>query len=108
MVEAPCIMLRRGRFKHVYIHGYRDQLFDLDADPGEWHNLVDDPAHAEVAASMRGRILEVFDPDDIHARVMASYHRRMVVQDALERNGTTWDVEPRFDPTRDSIRKYLP
>jgi choline-sulfatase len=107
MVEAPCIMLRRGCFKYVYIHGYQDQLFDLDADPGEWHNLVDAPVYAEVAAQMRGRILEVFDPDAIQARVMASYRRRMVVQDALERNGTTWDVEPRFDPTRDSMRKYL-
>ncbi|MGC9346783.1 MAG: sulfatase-like hydrolase/transferase, partial [Anaerolineae bacterium] len=67
MIEAPCFMLRRGAYKYVYIHGHEDQLFDLASDPREWNNLVHDPDHAAVVAEMRGRILEVFDPDEIKA-----------------------------------------
>lgn len=42
--------------------GWRDrpqvaeQLFDLVFDPHEAHNVIDDPAYAEAAASMRGRL----------------------------------------------------
>ena len=108
MVEAPCVMLRQGKFKYVYIHGYEDQLFDLIEDPGEWHNLVSDPDHAEIGQSMKSRILEVVDPDEVAARVEASYQRRMMIQEAMERNGTSWDPEPRFDPNQDHLNQYLP
>jgi choline-sulfatase len=108
MVEAPCVMLRQDRFKYVYIHGYEDQLFDLIEDPGEWHNLVSDPDHAEIGQSMKSRILEVVDPDEVAARVEASYQRRMMIQEAMERNGTSWDPEPRFDPNQDHLNQYLP
>jgi choline-sulfatase len=107
-VKAPSIMLRRGDYKYVYIHGYDDQLFDLAQDPGEWDNLVDDPDHTDTAAAMRRKILRTFDPDEIQARVQESYRRRMLIQAALERNGTSWDPEPRFDPTRNSLDQYLP
>ena len=37
-------MARKGRYKYIYVHGHGEQLFDLQADPGEWHNLAGDPA----------------------------------------------------------------
>lgn len=108
MIEAPCVMLRCGRFKYVYIHGYEDQLFDLGEDPGEWHNLIQVPDYLDVAQQMQSRILDVVDPEDVAARVEASYHRRMLIQEAMERNGTSWDPEPRFDPRRNHLDQYLP
>ena len=36
-------MLRAGRWKLVYYHGYPPQLFDLEADPHELHDLAADP-----------------------------------------------------------------
>ncbi len=41
------------RYKYVYHHEDRDQLFDYVSDPGELENLVEDPAQAEVARKMR-------------------------------------------------------
>ena len=34
-------MLRNGRYKYNYYVGYKPELFDLSADPGEERNLAD-------------------------------------------------------------------
>ena len=50
--------LRDDRWKYVYYHGVwdRPELFDLESDPAELRNLVDDPAQAERVARMRTRL----------------------------------------------------
>lgn len=32
------------------------ELYDHDADPGEWNNLASDPKHAKIAAELKGRL----------------------------------------------------
>jgi len=51
-------MIRTARYKYiVYRAGpKREQLIDLEKDPGEMVNLADDPAYAEVLEQMRGRL----------------------------------------------------
>jgi choline-sulfatase len=66
-------MIRSGRWKYVYYHGHPAQLFDLEADPEEGCDLIADPAHAAVAASLRARLLADWDPDAI-ARDMTARH----------------------------------
>jgi iduronate 2-sulfatase len=34
------------------------ELYDHDQDPGEWHNLADDPARADLRASLAARLDE--------------------------------------------------
>lgn len=105
--HAPCFMLREGRFKYIYIHGHEDQLFDLDADPGEWRNLSADTAYRAQVDAMRGRILKQFDPDAIDRAVSLSVRRRWLLKDAMQINGIRWDAEPCFDPKRPVHRQYL-
>ena len=51
---------RTERFKYTVKGGESGatpwQLFNLSEDPYETHNLVDDPAHTEVAARLHGRL----------------------------------------------------
>ncbi|MBN1402372.1 MAG: choline-sulfatase [Anaerolineae bacterium] len=103
-VYAVCIMARQHEFKYIYIHGEKDQLFDVEADPGEWHNLVDDPAYAQVAQGMRDQILSRFDPDAIEAELQESLLARPIVHQATVANDTHWDHFPYFDATKQYAR----
>ncbi len=98
--HAPCFMVRQGAWKYVYLHGYETQLFDLESDPGEWHNLAGQPEYAALESHLKGLILSRFDPDAIDAAVAASIRRRWLVKAAMDVTGTKWDVAPYFDPTR--------
>jgi choline-sulfatase len=107
-IHGPCFMARKGRFKYIYVHGHGEQLFDLQADPGEWHSLADDPAYESVCAQLLAAILAQFDPDEIDRRVQASVRRRQLAREAMNRTQTRWDVSPHFDGRRDTLSQYLP
>ncbi len=103
-VRAPCFMVRQGRYKYIYIHGHRSQLFDLMKDPGEWNNLAGQPELGEVENALRGLILAQFDPEGIEIDGAASVRRREIIKAAMERNDTHWDYAPAFDATRQYVR----
>ena len=54
-------MVRTDRWKYVHwTDGYRPQLFELSADPDEFHDLGAGPAREAVRAEMRERLLAWF------------------------------------------------
>lgn len=52
--------LRGDRYKYIYYHGIWDlnELYDLQTDPHERHNLINVPAMKQVADSMRNRLFD--------------------------------------------------
>jgi arylsulfatase A-like enzyme len=54
--QAPTRVLREARFKYIDRPGDEDALFDLDADPGEDHDVSEE--HTERLAGMRARLAE--------------------------------------------------
>lgn len=44
------------RFKYIANYGQLDELYDLENDPFEMTNLIDDAAHAETLAELRQRL----------------------------------------------------
>jgi choline-sulfatase len=99
-VRAPCFMVRRGRWKYVYVHGHDEQLFDLEADPGEWTNL----AATHDTEELRSLILDRFDPDAIARDGAASVRRRELIARAMAMTDTRWDWSPVFDATKQYVR----
>jgi choline-sulfatase len=103
-VNAPCFMVRRGRYKYISIHGHGSQLFDLEADPEEWHNLAGLAAVRDVEKALHALIVAQFDAERIARDGAASVRRREVIKAAMERNGTTWDYAPVVDASRQYVR----
>lgn len=58
-------MVRKGRWKYHYYVGFAPELFDLEADPEELHDLAGDPAYDAVRAKMHGELLALCDPDAV-------------------------------------------
>ena len=58
--------LRGDRYKYVTYHGLwdKDELYDLETDPREQHNLIDLPAMRPVAVAMRERLFDRLEADD--------------------------------------------
>lgn len=70
------VMARTGKWKYTY-HGkpaadmpVERQLFDMEKDPEEFHNLASDPQHADLIAKLHKRMMyEVRqDPDETEQR----------------------------------------
>src|SRR3546814_11189894 len=46
-----------GHLKYIAYEGFRPQLFDLEADPDEYVDLGESPAHEDARAAMAARLL---------------------------------------------------
>src|SRR5205814_2108862 len=68
---SAAFMLRNGRYKYNYYVGYAPELFDLDADPGEEHDLGAEPKLAAVVSGFEGRLRSILDPEAIDMRAKA-------------------------------------
>ncbi|MDF1513483.1 MAG: choline-sulfatase [Anaerolineae bacterium] len=103
-VYEPCFMVRKGPYKYIFIRNEEHQLFDLENDPGEWHNLIGHQAYTSIAEELRSLILDTFNPDAVEQKLMESLLRRAVVKQANEVNEVHWDYAPFFDVTQQYAR----
>jgi arylsulfatase A-like enzyme len=57
----PCRGVRTERYKyiHYFLAPQEFELYDLEEDPDELHNLYGDPRHAALAASLAARLEEL-------------------------------------------------
>ena len=74
-------MVRTDRWKLVYYHGRRPQLFDLAADPDEMHDLAEDPSHAGIRDALCAKVLTGWDPDAIAGVMARRREDKTVMQD---------------------------
>ena len=70
------LMIKRGDQKYMCVADDEDVLFDLDADPGETENRVQDPDYGDAVRQFRDRSEELgygpnANPDDVDAGYVA-------------------------------------
>jgi choline-sulfatase len=64
-------MLRRGPYKYIHYTGFEPELFDLERDPEEVHDLAGDPSMAEVLARFGASLNQICDPLEMDRQAKA-------------------------------------
>ena len=70
--KSGVFMLREGALKLVYYVGMPPQLFDLEADPEEAHDLVREGTGLENAKELEAKLRTICDPEAVDAEAKAS------------------------------------
>ncbi|MCH8816902.1 MAG: sulfatase-like hydrolase/transferase [Chloroflexi bacterium] len=84
--DRPRAMIRSGKYKLSYNHGSPPEfeLYDLEADPGEFDNRADDPALRDVRDRLLARILDKWgDADAMDAEIRASQKARLLMREVM-------------------------
>ena len=58
-------------WKLIWYSGRKPQLFNLDFDPGEYHDRADDPDAAAALPEGRKRLFDICDPEAVSAMAFA-------------------------------------
>jgi choline-sulfatase len=96
---GPARMVRRGPWKLVLHHGYPSpQLFNLDHDPRELHDLAGDPAYADQREALLALATAGWDGDEIVATLARRQAQRPAPNPsnrmAQPRSGEYWSPPP--------------
>ncbi|MFV0298306.1 MAG: alkaline phosphatase family protein [Hyphomicrobiaceae bacterium] len=75
--EARGFMVRTRRWKYVHFERFAPQLFDLEADPEELHDLGESPAHETVRADMKNLLFSWALTRKTRTTVSHDYIRRV-------------------------------
>ncbi len=70
-------MIRKGAFKYIYYAGIAPQLFDLETDPEERHDLAADPGYAGLVRDCEAALRQICDPDEVNRRAHADQAARI-------------------------------
>jgi choline-sulfatase len=94
-VNAPAVMVRRGRHKLIASPGDPDQLYDLVDDPAELVDLAAEPEHRATVDELRDEIARHWELEALEQRVLASQlERRLVMAGLGEGPASTWAFQP--------------
>jgi arylsulfatase A-like enzyme len=55
-------MIRTRRYKYIFNHGSTHELYDHETDPGEFVNLINEPALKKVGDQLREQLFEWYNP----------------------------------------------
>lgn len=77
-------MIRHDRWKYVHHVGFRPELFDLAADPGEAHDLAQRAEMAAVIKECEGVLRRICDPEAVNAEAFSDQRRRIAIHGGVE------------------------
>ncbi len=105
---TPLVCLRTHRWKYIRCLADPEQLFDMQADPGERDNLAPDPAHADTLETFREMADSRWNLHTYDAAVRESQARRWIVYEALRQGGFyPWDYQPLQRASERYMRNHM-
>ena len=90
-------MLRKGHLKYIHYVDFPPQLFDLERDAEELHDVAEDPAYREALSDCEAALAAVLDPTAVDRRAKAEQARRIAAaggREAILARGSTGFTPP--------------
>jgi choline-sulfatase len=105
-VCAASRMVRQGPWKYIFTHGLSPLLFNLATDPNELNNLAGQADHAHTEQRLHARLVQDWDPAEVHARILASQRERLFLAEVASGSSPTpnWAYQPFVDESQRFIR----
>jgi len=90
--ETAILMVKHGNLKYTVSGLDPEQLYDLEFDPNEMNNLVENQDYTDSLQALAGKAKEKWDIEELSTRVSESQIQRMFVRQALKYGKvTSWD-----------------
>jgi choline-sulfatase len=102
---APMVMIRRGPWKYIATPSDPAQLFNIENDPLELHNLAELPAYQDQTVEFAHEAARRWDLPALNREILASQRNRLFLNQALGA-APDWDYQPRQDASRRFIRNH--
>lgn len=72
-------MVRKGRWKLMWLEGQDFLLYDVENDPTEMNNLAGTPEVAEIERELSEILFDGWDPDALYKTIRASQRQRLAI-----------------------------
>ncbi len=83
-VQRPMAMLRKGRYKFNYSLGDPPELYDINDDSGEFHNLANEQQYQTICSELETQLLAEWDPEEIEKQVRESQKARILIDSVTD------------------------
>ncbi len=107
-VYAPACIIRGNQYKFIHCGDDPEMLFDMNADPLEQNNLVNDPSKKDELEKMQKALHEIWDLETLQKTIELSQKRRIFMQNKVFQkpgaNYPEWDYQVVKDATKQYVR----
>ena len=76
---GPSRMVRKGPWKLMWLEGVDSLLYNIEDDPNETDNRIDDPELVDLIAELSGILFDGWDPEQLRVTIRASQERRLAI-----------------------------
>lgn len=96
-------MVKLGGLKYMDLEGRDELLFDLQEDPDELRNLIDDPSHVESVEHLRALARGMWGREEMSETIIRSQRDRILVHQATG-GDPTYVLNVQADDSRRYVR----